>query len=296
MARLSLDAPLPLAPKTRPTLARTLRRGLLAASAALSLAACATTEPGGSMTGAATALPQAGQGEASEAAFALAGLQATTNPENADAAIAFSRGLRQRGQIADAVTTMAPAVSRFPDHAGVMAEYGRALVAAGRADDALPFLARASALAPRDVRLIAAEGAALDQVGRHADAQMRYRAALALQPGDASVLNNLGLSYMLSGDPSRARQTLEQAVAAQGAAPKVQQNLAVVLALSGERAGAARAAMPQNARFVDGLVAMAEVKPAQRPAPAPAKPDAAPQRTSAPAADDAYPTIRPAQQ
>lgn len=168
------------------------------------------------------------------AAAAYWAMRVQTDSRDWQAAINFSRALRNLGSGEAAVKAMAASMSNFPDEPAVMAEYGKALVTAERAADALPFLSRASQLSAHDWTILTAEGVALDQLGRHKEAQTRYEAALKVSPDNISILNNLGLSRALGGDLPGAEQSLRQAAAAPSAPAKVRQNLALVVGIKGD--------------------------------------------------------------
>lgn len=169
------------------------------------------------------------------------------NPDNIEAAIAYSKSLRQIGSIAQAMNVMQRVQLAHGEDTGVLAEYGKALTAGGKPDQAVVYLSRAAAKMPGDWTILSAEGVALDQMGRYDDAQQKYEAALGIEPGNPFVLTNLGLSLALRGNLDAAEETLRKAAADPRANASVRQNLVVVLGLKGnfeEAARLARADLP----------------------------------------------------
>lgn len=169
------------------------------------------------------------------------------NPDNVEAAIAYSKSLRQIGSVAQAVSVMQRVQLAHGEDAGVLAEYGKALAASGRPDQAVAYLSRAATQNPGDWTVLSAQGVALDQMSRYGEAQEKYDAALKIEPGNPFVLTNLGLSYALRGDLDRAEETLRKAAADPRANASVRQNLVIVLGLKGnfeEASRLARADLP----------------------------------------------------
>lgn len=190
------------------------------------------------------------------AAAAYWGTLYERNPDQADAAVNYSRALRQIGSVAQAIGVMQRTHITNGSNADVLAEYGKVLAAGGRADQAAAMLNEAARLSPKDWSVRSALGVALDQMGLYDAARQSYEEALALSPGNPSVLTNLGLSYALSGDLDNAERTLRQAVADSRADAHARQNLAIVLGLKGnfdEAARLARADLPAN--VADGNIA-----------------------------------------
>ncbi len=169
------------------------------------------------------------------------------NPDNVEAAINYSKSLRQIGSIVQAVNVMQRVQLAHGEDVGVLAEYGKALTASGRPDQAVIYLSRAAAQSPEDWTILSAQGVALDQMGHYDEAQRKYEAALKIEPGNPFVLTNLGLSHALRGNLDAAEETLRKAAADPRANASVRQNLVVVLGLKGnfeEAARLARADLP----------------------------------------------------
>ncbi len=156
------------------------------------------------------------------------------DPDNAEAAAKYARGLRHLGSLQQALMVLQQAVVHHPNDAGILAEYGKALAASGKPDQAAALLAKAGALDPTDWSILSAEGVAHDEMGNHAKAKDKYHAALRLAPGHPTILTNLGLSYALSGDLADAEATLRRAVSMPAAGAHARQNLALVLGLKGK--------------------------------------------------------------
>jgi len=170
-------------------------------------------------------------------------------PEDAEAALNYSKALRQIGSIEQSRIVMQRASTLNPTNADILAEYGKALAASGQAEQAQFVLGRAAALKPKDWTIISAQGVALDQMGQTAQARGKYNAALALSPGNPSILTNLGLSYALEGDLDKAEDALRKAVSDPRADAHARQNLAIVLGLKGnfdEATRLARTDLPQG--------------------------------------------------
>lgn len=190
------------------------------------------------------------------AAAAYWGTLYERDPDIADAAVNYSRALRQIGSVAQAITVMQRTHITNGENADVLAEYGKALAAGGRADQAAAVLSEAARLSPKDWSVHSALGVALDQMGRYDEARHHYEEALALSTDNPSVLTNMGLSYALSGDLDNAERTLRRAVADSRADAHARQNLAIVVGLKGnfdEAARLARADLPPN--VADGNIA-----------------------------------------
>lgn len=162
--------------------------------------------------------------------------------DNVEAAVNYSKSLRQIGSNAQSLSVMQRMQTLHGQDAAVNAEYGKALAASGKPDQAVIYLSRAATHNPKDWTILSAQGVALDQMGRYADAQAQYNAALAVSPGNSSVLTNLGLSYALQGNLDQAEQVLRKAAADPHAPANARQNLAIVLALKGNFDEASRLA------------------------------------------------------
>ena len=236
------------------------RRSLLATTAlatALILSACATAPSGKASTENPT------QSEASLRKVAISSTKSQDyiaaaaywgnlydrNNKDVEAAINYSKALRQIGSIPQALSVTQRADQANPNNAKLLAEYGKVLAASGHPDQAYSVLTRADQLTPGDWTVLSAMGVALDQLGHYDDAQKQYEAALKLVPGNPSVLTNLGLSYAIEGNLDKAEVVLRKAVANPQANVSARQNLAVVLGLQGkfdEATRLARADLPIN--------------------------------------------------
>ncbi|MFZ3032993.1 MAG: tetratricopeptide repeat protein [Parvibaculum sp.] len=236
------------------------RRGLLATTAlvtALALSACATA-PGSKPTADAPPQSDASLREVAIsstksqdyiAAAAYWGSLYDRNAKDTEAAVNYSKALRQIGSIQQALSVMQRADQSKPNNADLLSEYGKILAASGHPDQAYTVLTRAHQLKPDDWTVLSARGVALDQLGRYSEAQKEYEAALKRAPGNPSVLTNLGLSYAIEGNLDKAEVTLRKAVSDPQASASARQNLAVVLGLQGkfdEATRLARADLPLN--------------------------------------------------
>lgn len=170
------------------------------------------------------------------------GARYRANPDDAEAAMMYARGLRATDQRVQAVAVLEQASLRNSSNMAVIGAYGRALAEAGDLGQALEVLSRAHTPDNPDWRILNAQGAVLDQMGRHAEAQKNYTQALQMAPDDPSILSNLGMSYLLMKDLARAESTLRRALARPNSDPKVRQNLALIVGLRGDAGEAERIA------------------------------------------------------
>ena len=224
-----------------------------AASAAMALAACGTTQTATQAGGGVSSddyrdaigvfsSAEAEQGMDPIAAAAFWGTRYNTEHANPEIAVRFSQALRKIGSNEEAANVMQKAAGQFAGDSRVNLEYGKVLVESGRAFEAVRYLESAVQAEPNNWRALSAYGVALDQIGEHAQARRTYDRALAMSPGQASLLNNKGLSYALEGDLARAKLTLRNAVSAPGGDARMRQNLALVLAIGGDIGEAERLA------------------------------------------------------
>ncbi|HXL50057.1 MAG TPA: tetratricopeptide repeat protein [Xanthobacteraceae bacterium] len=213
---------------------------VLTAALAAALAGCKTTQP----TEASLAVPAGDADRRSAPGWAE---RYRADPNDAEAAVKYARGLRADGQRPQALAVLERASQQNPKHRGVLAAYGRALADAGDYERALDVLDQAQPPDAPDWRILSVQGAALDQMGRHEEAQRYYATALRIAPDEPSVLSNLGLSYALSKDLVRAEATLRRAASQSRIDPTVRQNLALVMGLQGGAAAQGLAALPAQA-------------------------------------------------
>jgi Flp pilus assembly protein TadD len=248
----------------------TRRRSMLATSAlvsVLALSACATTATAPSSTPSAANADRgsiASNDKKSDAAVREVAISSTKSQDyiaaaaywgtlydrdaqNAEAALNYSKALRQIGSVPQALSVMQRAQQAHPVDPAILAEYGKVLAASGHPDRANAVLIKSNALKPGDWTVLSAMGVALDQLGRYDDAQKQYEAALKIVPDNPSVLTNLGLSYAIEGRLDDAERILRKAVANPRANASARQNLALVLGLQGkfdEATRLARADLP----------------------------------------------------
>ncbi len=155
------------------------------------------------------------------------------NPENAEMALAYARGLRKAEKFEDAIAVLMRASLTHSEDVRVLAEFGKALVELGHADRALQLLRKAEAELPDEWSILSAQGVALDQLGRHDEALRVYGRALLEAPDHPSILSNMGLSYALKGDLGQAESLLKKAARLAPGNQDVQLNLALVVGLQG---------------------------------------------------------------
>jgi Flp pilus assembly protein TadD len=154
-------------------------------------------------------------------------------PDDADAALAYGKALRDNGQRSQAVAVLEQATIAHPDNKALLAGYGRALADNGNFQQAFDVLGRAHSPENPDWRILSAQGTVLDQLGRGEEARQYYASALRIVPDEPSVLSNLALSYLLSKDLAQAEEILRRANSRPDADPRVRLNLALVVALRG---------------------------------------------------------------
>ncbi len=242
-------------------------RSLLTTSAlvsALALSACATTTPATSLVAKTNNASIASNDEKSDAAVREVAISSTKSQDyiaaaaywgtlydrdgrNAEAALNYSKALRQIGSVPQALSVMQRAQQTHPTDPAILAEYGKVLAASGHPGQANAMLTKSNTLKPGDWAVLSALGVALDQLGRYDDAQVQYNAALKIAPDNPSVLTNLGLSYAIEGHLDDAERALRKAVANPRANANARQNLALVLGLQGkfdEASRLARADLP----------------------------------------------------
>ena len=154
-------------------------------------------------------------------------------PNDADAALAYGKALRDTGQRSQAVAVLEQATIAHPDNKALLAGYGRALADNGNFQQAFDVLGRAHSPEDPDWRILSAQGAVLDQLGRGEEARQYYASALRIVPDEPSVLSNLALSYLLAKDLAKAEEILRRANSRPDADQRVRLNLALVLGLRG---------------------------------------------------------------
>lgn len=159
------------------------------------------------------------------------------NPADAEAALAYGRVLRARGQVAQALAVLQQATLRNPGHLGILGAYGKILADAGRFKEAADVLARAHRPDRPEWRILSVQGAVADQLGDFAGAQRYYEAALRIAPGEPSVLSNQGLSFALVRRLDEAERVLTEAARHPRADERVRRNLALVQDLRTKPAG-----------------------------------------------------------
>src|ERR1700710_1113569 len=105
------------------------------------------------------------------------GARFRANPKDADAALAYGKALRARGQRAQAVAVLQEAAIANPGNKALLAGLGRALADNGAFQEAFDVLSRAHNPDNPDWRILSAQGATLDQLGRYDEARQYYTSA-----------------------------------------------------------------------------------------------------------------------
>jgi Flp pilus assembly protein TadD len=226
------------------------RRALAALAASLLLAACA--DPSSApVTGslAATERSPAGAEIGARPPIDVAPLAAAhkANPADAEAALAYARGLRASGAKREALAVLDKAAAGKAADRRLQLERGLLALELGQTAKAEKLLRQAHDANAPDWRLHSALGAALASGGRQPEAQAQFAKALALAPDHPTVLNNLALSYALDGKAAEAEKLLRTAKPGPAQTPQVKQNLALVVGLRGryeEARGLGEAALP----------------------------------------------------
>ncbi len=180
-------------------------------------------------------------------------------PDNADAALAYARGLTSDGHTTEAMTALRTALARTNDDSAVRiaAALGKLLVLAHRPSEAVAAFRQALTIRPATPGLLVGLGVALDASRDFQAAQTAYRQAIALEPESIAARNNLALSTALQGDTMQALaslRSLRNHVAESGGQASdlatIDGNLALVYAMRGNmrQAGEAAAGAARNTR------------------------------------------------
>lgn len=197
----------------------TLASGVLA----LSLAACAQTQPQVPATGQPTPAESQAYGDA------IAHFQQlrANNPGEIEATLGLARNLRWAGRADEAATVLEQDRARFGGDGRFLAELGKVRLSQGQSAQGVERLKDATQKITDDWRLFSALGIGLDYQGNFTEAETAYLKALEMCPDDAAVMNNLGISRALSGRLDRAVLTLEDALELRGHTGKIQRNLKI---------------------------------------------------------------------
>jgi Flp pilus assembly protein TadD len=155
-------------------------------------------------------------------------------PDDPVAAAGLIRGLRNSGQLAEALRIANEAAPKFPQDARVVGEQGKALLATRDIPGALKTLQVAGNLPNADWSIHSAIGIAHDLAGQHEAAQSAYARALQMSPDNPTAQNNLALSLALSGNIDAAIAKLEPQSVVSKATPQTRQSLALLYALRGD--------------------------------------------------------------
>lgn len=197
----------------------------LSALTALALSGCKTIAP--DVTGSIGAPPAAATAAAEPTDIAPLRARHLARPEDREAAMAFARALRRRGEAGQAAAVMEKIAIRFPKDRVVLSAYGKALIDAGALERARAVLEGADAPDAPDWSVVNARGVIADRLDDHAGAQTFYRQALQLAPGEPSVLSNYGLSLLLSQNRAGAEKFLREAAQNPRADDRIRANLAL---------------------------------------------------------------------
>lgn len=212
-----------------PRALRIFRTGLLIATTALVLTACATNRTSQSVSADYSNL----SGPQIQASVADLAARYRADPRNKTLGIHYAAALRAAQQNAQAVTVMESLMATYHGDPEVSLAYGRALASDGRFAQALNVIDQAINPVAPDWDALSVRGAILDQMGEHALARQAYTQALLLAPNQPSLHANLGLSYAMTNELTQAETHLRQAVTLPGASTRVRQNLALVIGLQG---------------------------------------------------------------
>jgi Flp pilus assembly protein TadD len=184
------------------------------------------------------------------------------NPADAEAALAYARGLRASGAKREALAVLDKAAAGKVADRRLQLERGLLALELGQTAKAEKLLRQAHDANAPDWRLHSALGAALASGGRQQEAQAQFAKALALAPDHPAILNNLALSYALDGKAAEAEKLLRTAKPGPAQTPQVKQNLALVVGLRGryeEARGLGETALPptkagDNVAYLQRLV------------------------------------------
>lgn len=154
-------------------------------------------------------------------------------PGDAEAQRNLGAVLKERGRIAEALTSLQRVLEIDPHDLPVMIAVADCLCALGRAREAVPLYERALEHDPRLPEALNNLGNALQELGECARAVGCYRQALALTPNDAELNANLGSALRQLGQLDEALGCTQRAVALAPAASLAHNNLGLVLAALG---------------------------------------------------------------
>jgi predicted Zn finger-like uncharacterized protein len=157
------------------------------------------------------------QGKAADAVAPLRKL-VLAQPKNLDARLILVRALLEGhtdNYVADAASTIAPAVSAAPKDPRVLYWQGR-LAQSGEKVDREGAVAKYKAAVEADPKFLAAylaESAVLSQLGKNDDALDVLKQAASKSADDAQLLDELGAAYLALGKPTDAETQLRAALA-----------------------------------------------------------------------------------
>ena len=235
--------------------------------AAMSLAACATTEPQMDDPAVEAQVDPATlpADEATRAAADRAppleranfwGNEHAKAPSAPYTTLKFGRALRAIGSHERAAEIATQTLIVHPHETELHLLKGRAHMSLGQPDVAASAFSRATASDPMSAAAYANLGRALDQMGQHRRAQTAYQRALGLDPQRAVTQSNYGLSLAMSGDLEAAAAELQAASAIPGAPSQVHQNYALVMGLKGDFDAMQAAAIVAPDEAIDANIAL----------------------------------------
>ncbi|OZI70842.1 cellulose biosynthesis protein BcsC [Bordetella genomosp. 12] len=157
--------------------------------------------------------------------------------------------LRQRGELAEAYDTLAPALNKRPNDPLAVAALARMYAEAGDAGKALALYDKVLANDPANPALLLGAAQVASQAGKTRYSNDALERAVAAAPSDPDILAGAARVYRANGKSGRAAELLTAAIAAKQQAPQTQ----VALAAAKPDAGAtdnpfrARTGVPSQA-------------------------------------------------
>ena len=148
--------------------------------------------------------------------------------------------LTREGKPDQAAEHFAEAVRLNPGFAEAQSNYGNALAAQGNFNEAIGHYRAALAIKPALTEALVGEGGSLVRLGRADEALTPYREALRIDPNLAQAHNGLGSVFSLQHRDDQAMAEFNRALELKPDLPSAHLNIAIVLLRKGDTAGARR--------------------------------------------------------
>tara|TARA_B100001989_G_scaffold252993_1_gene237381 strand:- start:1615 stop:2286 length:672 start_codon:yes stop_codon:yes gene_type:complete len=214
---------------------------VLLASLTLPLAGCQTTQNANKESGKAVALSPAE--EAFEQAAIKSGISNTSlvmlekkykrDSQNASAALAYAKGLRQANYLNRASLILKPFANNNAPKEGILTEMSMIELAMGNYTTAENYSQKAIVQNPQDYLAYQNLGIALDAKEMHPEAERAFRKGLEHWKGDpTTIMNNLALNLATQGFIDEAIEVLERAQALSPDRIEIERNLRIIRTLN----------------------------------------------------------------